>query len=316
MTSLTPPPRRPVSELPLGAGAPASDVPDSAALAVLAFGTVPVALAITAPDGRCVRVNQALCDLLGYPEEQLLGNTYRSLTHPDDAPLDEQAMVALLSADGPGPAVEKRFRHAEGHFLWARVTATLLRDADGAVLGGAVVIEDIAERRVRDAELHRLALHDPLTGVRNRARLDEDIERALRDRDSRGGVLAVLYLDVDDFKGVNDRHGHVVGDRVLIALSSRLRDAVREEDTVARLGGDEFVLIAHLPGTAEADELRARVEEVCADPLQLGELTLGIRVSVGMTLVGAEGGTAARALSAADTEMYAVKRGRKRCAVG
>jgi diguanylate cyclase (GGDEF)-like protein/PAS domain S-box-containing protein len=316
MTSLTPSPRRPDAEPPPPAGVPGAGPVDGGMLAALAFDTVPVALAITTPDGRCVQVNQAMCDLLGHAEDQLLGHTYRTLTHPDDVPLDEQALVALFAADGPGPAVEKRFRHADGHFLWARATATLLRGADGALVGAAVVVEDIAERRQRDAELHRLALHDPLTGVRNRARLDDDIERALGARDSRGGVVAVLYLDVDDFKGVNDRHGHVVGDRVLIALSSRLRDAVREEDTVARLGGDEFVLVAHLPGAAHADELRARVEEVCAGPVHLGDLTLQVHVSVGMTLVGTEGASAARVLSAADSEMYAVKRSRKRCAVG
>ncbi|WP_448624450.1 diguanylate cyclase domain-containing protein [Geodermatophilus sp. URMC 64] len=285
------------------------------ALVMLAFDAVPVALAVTALDGQVVRVNRAMCDLLGYPEDRLLGHSYRTLTHPEDLPLDEQAASALLAANGPGPAVEKRFRHADGHFIWARVTATLIKGADGAALGASVVIEDIAERRLRDAELSRLALHDPLTGARNRARLDEDIERALRARDSAGGVVAVLYLDVDDFKNINDRHGHVVGDRVLITLTARLRDALREQDTVARLGGDEFVLVAHLPTAADADEMRIRVEKLCADPLHLAELTLSVHVSVGMKVVATDGSSAAQALSDADDDMYEIKRNRKRYAV-
>src|SRR4051794_36524402 len=236
MTFLTPSPRRPVADRQPRPGVAVPEGLDGMALAMLAFDAVPVALAVAALDGQLVRVNQAMCDLLGYPEDRLLGHSYRTLTHPEDLPLDEQAAVALLAANGPGPAVEKRFRHAAGHFIWARVTATLIIGADGAALGAAVVIEDIAARRLRDAELSRLALHDPLTGARNRAQLDEDIERALRARDNAGGVVAVLYLDIDDFKDINDRHGHVVGDRVLITLISRLRDALRERDTVARLG--------------------------------------------------------------------------------
>jgi diguanylate cyclase (GGDEF)-like protein/PAS domain S-box-containing protein len=315
MTFVTPSPPRPVADGRPLRGAAVSGVLDGLSLATLAFDAVPVALAVTALDGRCVRVNQAMCDLLGYPADRLLGSSYRSLSHPEDVARDEQAITALLATDGPGPAVEKRFRHADGHFIWARVTATLIHGADGSVLGAAVVIEDIAERRLRDAELSRLALHDPLTGVRNRARLDDDIERALRARDSTGGVVAVLYLDVDDFKDINDRHGHVVGDQVLITLTTRLRDALREQDTVARVGGDEFALVAHLPAAADADEMRTRVEAVCAGSVHLAKLTLAVRISVGMTVVAADGCSAAQALADADADMYEVKRDRKGYAV-
>src|SRR4051794_27918742 len=180
--------------------APAADAALSPgpALDTLTFDAVPVALAVTGLDGRWIRVNPALCELLGYPAEQLLGDTYRTLTHPDDLHLDEEAVAQLL-AQGRGPAIEKRYRHADGHLLWARVTASLIRDADGLPIGAVAAVEDIAELRHRHAELSRLALHDPLTGVRNRAQLDDDIDQALRTRDRDGGVVAVLYLDVDDF---------------------------------------------------------------------------------------------------------------------
>jgi diguanylate cyclase (GGDEF)-like protein/PAS domain S-box-containing protein len=262
--------------------------------------------------GRLLRVNRAFCDLLGYRREQLLGITYDEITEPEDLHLDQEATAGMLAA-GRGPAVEKRFRHASGHSVWARVTATVIRAPQGGVEGAAVVVvEDIAEHRRRHAELSRLALHDPLTGVRNRVQLDQEIERALRARDRNGGVVAVLFLDVDDFKGVNDAHGHEAGDMVLILLTSRLREAVRDQDTVARLGGDEFVLVAHLPSAELAEEMRARVEHVCAAPVALAGEPLPVRISVGMAVVATEGWTPAAALALADSAMYGVKRNRKR----
>lgn len=287
------------------------ELPGGMALAARAFDTAPVALMVMTPDGECVRVNQALCELLGYPAEQLLGGTYRSITHPDDLPLDEEA-AAILLATGRGPAIEKRYRHSDGHLIWAQVTATLMHDPDGTPIGVVASLEDIAEYRHRHAELSRLALHDPLTGVRNRALLDADIEQALRTRDRDGGVVAVLYLDVDDFKKINDEHGHEAGDLALVVLSTRLRDALREGDTVARLGGDEFVLVAHLPTAAHAEELRDRIEGLCGEPLVLAGHTVSVRVSVGLTVIDSHGSGPAEALAAADSAMYARKRGRKR----
>jgi diguanylate cyclase (GGDEF)-like protein/PAS domain S-box-containing protein len=292
------------------APSPVPALPPGLDLTALVFDAVPVALAVMTLDGQCVRVNQALCDLLGYPAEQLLGRTYHSLTHPDDLWLDDEA-VALLVERGRGPSIEKRYRHADGHLIWTRVTATLIRDPGGVPIGAVAAVEDIAELRHRHAELSRLALHDPLTGVRNRALLEDDIDRALRARDRDGGVVTVLYLDVDDFKQINDEHGHETGDLVLVVLSTRLRDALREEDTVARLGGDEFVLVAHLPTADHAEEFRDRVEGVCAEPVVLAEHTVSVRVSVGMVAIDSVGYVSGQALAAADAAMYALKRGRK-----
>lgn len=283
------------------------------ALTELAFDTAPVALAVASLDGQCLRVNQALGDLLGYPAEQLTGTFYQSLTHPDDLHLDEAATAALLSSGGTrGPAVEKRLRHRDGHLVWVRVTVTLLRDADGRPVGGVTVLEDLSEHRRRHAELSRLALHDPLTGLRNRALLDGDIDKVLRHRDRTDGVVAVFYLDVDDFKGINDAYGHEAGDLVLIVLSTRLRDTLRDEDTVARLGGDEFICVAHLRSSDDAEEMCARVRRLTSEPVVLpGDVTVAVRTSVGMTVITDVGASVADAVAAADVAMYAVKRNRR-----
>jgi diguanylate cyclase (GGDEF)-like protein/PAS domain S-box-containing protein len=294
--------------VPPAGGAP----PQGATLAALAFETAPVALIVTSLSGQCLQVNQAMCDLVGHSADELVGGTWSDLTHPDDLHLDQEAIGALLSGGPRGPSIEKRFRHAEGHLIWARVTATLIRDSGGEPIGAVVAAEDIAEHRSRHAELSRLAMHDPLTGVRNRAMLDHDLERLLRGRDEVGGVVAVLYLDLDDFKQINDRHGHEAGDQVLIVLSTRLRDALREGDTVARLGGDEFVLAAHLPAADDARDLRDRVESLCDEPVALGGRALSVRASVGMAVIDSPGCTAAQAIADADAAMYTVKRGRRR----
>jgi diguanylate cyclase (GGDEF)-like protein/PAS domain S-box-containing protein len=289
-----------------GRSGPAGDV-----LAEAGFEHAPVALAITDVTGTWVRINRALCELLGYSADELLGLSYRDLTLPEDLAADDAATAAMLADGDRGAPVEKRLRHGDGHLLWVRVTATLLRDADGLPWGAIAAIEDIHARRVRDAELSRLALHDPLTGVRNRALLDDDIDVALRARDRDGGVVAVCYLDVDDFKEVNDSYGHEAGDLLLVVLASRLREVRRDTDTVARLGGDEFALVAHLPDAAAADRLRVRIERACAEPVTLTDLTVPLAVSVGMTVIDHPGHTAAEVLADADAAMYQRKRRRK-----
>jgi diguanylate cyclase (GGDEF)-like protein/PAS domain S-box-containing protein len=286
-------------------------VPAGDPLAGAAFEHAPLALAVTDSTGNWVRVNRMLCELLGHSADALLGTSYRELTPPEDLAVDDEATAAMLADSGRGQPVEKRLRHADGSLLWVRVTATLLRDGEGLPWGAVAAIEDINARRLRDAELSRLALHDPLTGVRNRALLDDDIDAALRVRDRDGGVVAVCYLDVDDFKVVNDRHGHEAGDLLLVVLTNRLRDVRRDTDTVARLGGDEFALVAHLPDADAAARLRDRIERTCAEPLTLTDLTVPLRVSVGMTVIDTPGHTAAEVLSAADTAMYERKRRRK-----
>jgi diguanylate cyclase (GGDEF)-like protein len=148
---------------------------------------------------------------------------------------------------------------------------------------------------------------DELTGLRNRRYLVERLDDALR----QGDPLALLLVDLDGFKELNDTLGHHAGDAVLRQIGPRLSGAVREHDTLARLGGDEFALVAHLPSADHAAELHDRVQAVCSEPLVLAERTMSVRVSVGMTVVDSFGYASAQALAAADAAMYALKRGRK-----
>lgn len=163
------------------------------------------------------------------------------------------------------------------------------------------------ELRKRNTELHELALRDPLTGLANRALLVDRLQTALSLRERDGGEIGVLFCDLDDFKQVNDRHGHDAGDRVLCLTAERLRTAVRPSDTVARFAGDEFVVVCPgLDSAAELDEVVARVDRTIHAAAAGAPAPL--RLSIGAALVG-EGETAADALRRADEAMYAAKRG-------
>ncbi|WP_143028826.1 GGDEF domain-containing protein [Quadrisphaera sp. DSM 44207] len=279
--------------------------PADAATLGAAFRAAPIALAVVDDEGRCTDVNDAFVALLGYPREELVGRSYAVLTHPDDRHLDSAA-VAQMAADGAGPTVEKRFVHQEGRTVWTRTTARLLGDA---APGHAVaVIEHVDQRRDEEGRLRWLALHDPLTGAANRALLDDRMEQALAARDRDGGVLAVVLADVDDFKVLNDRHGHLFGDQVLIAVVRAATAAVRDRDTVARLGGDEFVVLAHVHSAAEAHQVLQRLRTVLRRTVAVGSRRVDVRASCGLAVVDRPGRAAADVLAEADAAMYAAKR--------
>lgn len=274
------------------------------------FQHAPLALALVDLEGRFLRVNHALCTLLGYDAAELVGNFYQTLTHPADLELDAAASARLLEG-GRGPTVEKRFRQHNGELLWTRVTATLIRDDSGQPQHVIATLEDIDDRRRRDERLTWLALHDPLTGAANRALLEDRLDQALRNRDRDGGVVAVLYIDLDDFKQINDEHGHEIGDKVLVAAVERTRQALRGHDTLARVGGDELVAVAQVLTEQDAHHLHNRVRALLNSPLGLGGVTLQLRASVGLYLATGTGTSPRDAVTRADSAMYAVKRQRR-----
>ncbi len=210
-----------------------------------------------------------------------------------------------------------------------RFYASVPLEAAGGVVIGTLCVFDTVERRISAeqvelladlaeqaaaqieltqiaAELGEIASRDPLTGAVNRLVLSDRLAQAFARRRRRGGETFLALLDVDDFKAVNDRHGHDAGDRVVMAMVERLRGAMREEDTVARIGGDEFAVLAELPSDEHAHELVARIEAALAPPVQFGGTSHPVAASVGCVL--ATPGESQRSLLArADAEMYARK---------
>jgi diguanylate cyclase (GGDEF)-like protein/PAS domain S-box-containing protein len=266
-----------------------------------AFHDAPLAMALLDDDGRFARVNEALCCLLGYTSEDLLGLSYEQVVYPSDHPAADE--------HPPGADTDEcKLRHRDGQAVWVRASARTMTGSDGWTIR---IWEDVDERRRTHERLSRLALHDPLTGVGNRTLLDDRLTQALRTRDRDGGVVAVLFCDVDAFKAVNDSYGHGFGDILLGVVAARLTSAVRAGDTVARVGGDEFVVVSLLHDMRDADALLLRVGESLGDAIhEPGGMGMPLSVSVGMAIADGPEWTAADLLDRADRQMYAVKRRR------
>jgi diguanylate cyclase (GGDEF)-like protein/PAS domain S-box-containing protein len=287
-----------------------------------AFEDAPIGMSLVdvAPGrmGRFVRVNAALAELTGYSREALIGMGYADVTVREDVDEDHERMRELIDGAIERYQIEKRYVHARGHVFWVIVTVTLVRSRAGAALYAIRQVMDISARKRFEGQLEHLADHDPLTGLFNRRRFDQELSRQLAYARRYGGGGVVAMLDLDHMKEINDTFGHRVGDEALITTAHLLRDRLRATDIVARLGGDEFAIA--LPHTdqqhAQAvleDLLRAVREDSGVIVRQDRPLT----VSIGMTLFGEDpkaGGPDLMVL--ADVAMYEAKaRGGDDCVV-
>jgi diguanylate cyclase (GGDEF)-like protein len=192
-------------------------------------------------------------------------------------------------------------------------SATVLRSEDGRLLGAVAGFQDVTEASERARELTELALHDPLTGCANRLLLSDRVALAADFAGREKTFVGLLVIDLDDFKLVNDTHGHLVGDEVLVGVARRLRSVVRPGDTVARYGGDEFVVLCQIGGGAdELESVRERIESRLSEPFRIGSLTLPVGASVGSALLPGTDAELSKLLRAADSEMYEQKLSRSR----
>ncbi len=230
--------------------------------------------------------------------------------HPDDAGTVQAALDACL--DGRSELLETEYRLREPNAdraRWMYVRGRVQRDAQGAVTRLACSQRDVTERKEQEERIHHDAYHDPVTGLPNRALLLDRIAQAVaRQHRHRDQEFAVLFMDMDDFKLVNDSLGHLAGDRVLIAVGERLRQCVRPEDTVGRLGGDEFViLLENAGGTRGAMKVADRIVHALIDPINVGNHELFARASIGITVGRGAGQSPEDILREADTALYRAK---------
>ena len=260
-------------------------------------------------DRRYLRVNPALCEMLGYAEEELLSMTTSDVTHPEDLERSRARMGQLFEEGGSKYTLEKRYVRKDGRVVWAMLNVSLVRDADGNPSHFVAQFQDVTERRALEDRLRHQALHDSLTGLPNRNLLVDRLGHALsRTERRRGGRAAVLFMDLDGFKVVNDSIGHDAGDLLLVAVAERLEGCLRPEDTLARFGGDEFVvLIEEVKDPAEAVRVAERISEGFGSPFWLGERELYARASIGIATGDARTKTPEALLRDADTAMYRAK---------
>ncbi len=255
-----------------------------------------------------VWVNPAFTRITGYEEAQVLGAPLRMLdTGNEPAALLEQRLQAVRQAGHWSG--DNWQRHRDGQEILCHVRHNLVRDIDGRRSFHVIVLEDITERRKAEQELRYLANYDTLTSLPNRALASERLARAIVRARREGRLVAVLFLDLDRFKDINDSLGHAVGDRVLRAAAERVQQAVGPQHTVARLGGDEFtVILEGLSSTDEAEELARQVLAAFEMPLRLDERReVAMSPSVGISLYPQHALLPTELLKHADTAMYQAK---------
>lgn len=246
-------------------------------------------------------------DLTGDPEHAALGSGWLDRIHPEDRAAVEEATARSLKTKGELD-VEFRLRLADTHWHWVRARGAPIPDDHGVVTEWVGVLEDIHERRHAQARIAHMALHDALTGLANRVLFGEKLQDAIA-ACSGGAQGALLCLDLDLFKEVNDTHGHPVGDALLQAVAKRLQASVRSTDTVARLGGDEFAIIqtsaANQPEAAT--ELAKRLVQALSAPFDLQGMRLVISISIGVTFISARSRNAEQLMREADSALYRAK---------
>lgn len=263
------------------------------------------------PVSKRLWVGDRLLAILGYSSNFLTDtHGWLALVHPDDRAGYNHAVAQHLKGETPFFYFEYRVCARDGSYRWIASRGEAVRNRRGRAVLMAGSVSDITERKQTEARIQYLAYHDQLTGLANRALLTDRLAQAIAiaQRGSHTGV-AVLFIDIDRFKDVNDVHGHAVGDVLLVELARRLHACVRESDTLVRQGGDEFIMV--LPAVVSAANVApvvAKLLEAVRQPLMAGEVELCVSASVGVSLFPDDGDDAQTLLRNADTAMYDAKR--------
>jgi len=279
-----------------------------------AFDGAPIGVCLLSLDpadsGRLLQANPALAEILGTTAQDLAGVPLSSLTHPEDHPEITARLDDLIAGRARDIEIEKRLVHRNGHPVWTLLSAAPLPAAAGQPAVAVTHVMDISDRKRFEGQLQYHADHDALTGLFNRRRFNEELKRALMHAKRFGEDGAVLFLDLDGFKFVNDTLGHVAGDEMISRVASVLAADLREIDTLARVGGDEFaVLLARCDETAAvrvADKLLAALRH--SGVTVRDDRSTRVTASIGITLFcGASGLTADELVVEADIAMYDAK---------
>jgi diguanylate cyclase (GGDEF)-like protein/PAS domain S-box-containing protein len=282
-----------------------------------AFDYAPIGMAMVTLDGRWLQVNHSLCQIVGYREEELIGERFQIITHPEDLDRFLQEVVNVMEGRARSSQIEKRYVNKNGEEIWAMVNISLIHDTESRPSSLVLQIQDITDRKRAEEQLLHDAYHDPLTGLPNRAwfmdQLGIALSRARRHPDSK---FAVLFLDLDRFKIINDSLGHMYGDQLLVGIARRLRHCLRTEDMIARLGGDEFtVLISDIRDSEDAVIIAERIQTHLSQKFNLGGFETFTSVSIGIAYSDMDYERPADLLRDADTAMYQAKLRGKACFV-
>jgi diguanylate cyclase (GGDEF)-like protein/PAS domain S-box-containing protein len=263
--------------------------------------------------GHFTYVSPSVEKLRGYSAAEVMQQTLDQVLTPDSARIVWTAMQQITEMVRQGEKLPEQRHELEqpckdGSTVWTEVTTSGIYTPSGEFLGLLGVTRDITVRRRTEARMAHMAQHDALTDLPNRTLLEDRVERALVAAQRNGQPMALIFMDLDRFKAVNDQYGHAVGDRLLQTAAARLAGAVRASDTVARIGGDEFVVL--LPVVASAQDALAvadKIREALAHPFDLGDVRGEVSASIGVAMYPGHGHTPVELLRHADEAMYTSK---------
>lgn len=261
-------------------------------------------------DGVILTVNPALCQLLGQTRETLIGHPYYELLGEDNLARARQPFQRAMQS-GAGKTFAIPLQRADGSLGYFEATVSLIHDLQGELRGYRGIVRDVSDQIAYQQQLLEMAYRDPLTGLGNRKAFDEQLGQALLRAGSGGSELALLYLDLDRFKEVNDRFGHDIGDALLRTVAERVRSTLRQPDKAYRLGGDEFAALLEDSQENNPQRLAERLLAALVQPIALnGERIDFVTPSIGIALYPRHAGDAEGLVRAADSAMYEAKRQR------
>ncbi|MDJ0681412.1 MAG: EAL domain-containing protein [Xenococcaceae cyanobacterium MO_167.B52] len=275
----------------------------------LTFELAPIGMAITTLNGKFQRVNQALCDALDYSQEELLRLSFSDISYSEDIEEHQSLEKKLTVGQESAFQIEKRHIAKSGRIVDTLLKVVIVRNAQGKPLHFNNQIVDITERKQMERQLLHDALHDSLTGLPNRALFTDRLEHEIiRAKNQSNYLFAVLFLDLDRFKIVNDSVGHLIGDKLLIQIARRLETCINPTDTVARLGGDEFtILLENIPDVNVATTIAEKIYQALKHPFNIEGYEIFTTASIGIALSSQGYEQPEAILRDADLTMYTAK---------
>lgn len=260
--------------------------------------------------GKYINVNPTMASLLGYqtPDECITAiSDIGKQVYVD--PLVREKIVERLRIAGKVQGAEYQLKRADGSLLWVRSSFSGIFDSDGNLERIEGIATDITDARLEAEELVHRATHDTLTGLANRRKMRQELDRMLSQSKRSGEMVAVLFMDLDGFKGVNDTYGHQTGDALLVEVAGRITSRMRESDVAVRMGGDEFaVLLWDVSGVAGIEKYAREIIDVLGQPFDCDDIACAIGVSIGASVHPQHGNDPERLLRLADEALYKVKR--------
>ena len=283
-----------------------------------AFTHASIGMALVAVDGEVLQINAALSALLGYGDGEIIGRRLREFVAAEDVQLLDERLARVVEHEVDRMSAELRCRHRNGDEVWASLHCAFFSDFKSSAPCLIVQAQDVTARRSAETRLHHIAYHDGLTNLPNRTRFNESLQQAIeRNHGGARHAFAVLFLDFDRFKIVNDSLGHRAGDQFLVRVARRILEQVRSDDVVARLGGDEFaILMNDIAGEQPAIALAERLQQALRTPFLINGSEISTSASIGITFSGFGYRTPDDVLRDADIAMYKAKaQGKARYAV-